>query len=125
MHGDGPHGSSVGSGSRRRLDRRGDIRLDLLKKWRASRARDLGLDPGVFCPNITLEEVAWANPQKVEDLVGLSQVKSWWARSFGTEVIEAMKPAETAQVDKPRTSQSQGGVGRRRRAGSGNESDRL
>jgi ribonuclease D len=87
---------------RRRLDRRAEVRLDLLKKWRAVRAKELGLDPGVFCPNITLEEVAWANPERAEDLAELSQVKGWWARSFGAEVIEAIQPAESASAEKPR-----------------------
>ena len=26
------------------------------------------MDPGVFCPNVTLEELAWANPERPEDL---------------------------------------------------------
>jgi ribonuclease D len=104
---------------RRRLDRRGDVRLDLLKKWRAVRAKELGLDPGVFCPNVTLEEVAWANPERPEDLEGLSQLKGWWVRSFGAEVIEAIRPAESASAEKPRAARPDSGGGRRRRSASG------
>jgi ribonuclease D len=106
----------VSATPRRRLDRRGEVRLDLLKRWRAVRAKELGLDPGVFCPNVTLEEVAWANPERAEDLEGLSQVKGWWARSFGAEVIEAIQPAESAQTEKSRTSQPEFGGGRKRRS---------
>jgi len=108
----------VSATPRRRLDRRAEVRLDLLKKWRAVRAKELGLDPGVFCPNVTLEEVAWTNPERPEDLEGLGQVKGWWARSFGAEVIEAIQPAEGAQMDRSRTSQPEFAGGRRRRSAS-------
>ena len=83
---------------RRRLDRRGEARLDRLKRWRALRARELGMDPGVFCPNLTLEEVAWANPEAAAELLELGPVKSWWARSFGEEVIETLGTSDAAEA---------------------------
>ena len=79
---------------RRRLDRRAEARLDRLKRWRAKRSKELEMDPGVFCPNVTLEELAWANPERPEDLSGLGPVKGWWARSFADEVIEILGRAE-------------------------------
>ena len=36
---------------RRRMDRRTERRVERLKRWRAVRAKELGLDPGVLCPN--------------------------------------------------------------------------
>jgi len=83
-------------GGRRRLDRYGDVRLEHLKRWRAVRARELGLDPGVFAPNSTLEAIAWANPSDVAELAALDAVKSWWAYAFGEEVL-----ALTAGADQP------------------------
>ena len=56
---------------RRRLDRRGEARLEELKRWRAQRARELGLDPGVFCPNASLEEIAGEMPRTAEELARL------------------------------------------------------
>jgi ribonuclease D len=73
---------------RRRLDRRGEARLDALKRWRARKARELDLDPGVFCPNAALEEIAHAEPRSAESLRRLPAVKPWWCDAFGEELLE-------------------------------------
>ena len=99
---------------RRRLDRRGDQRLDRLKRWRAKRAKELELDPGVFCPNITLEEIAWANPQTGSEVADLKGVKQWWAGSFADEVVDAIRPAD-GEAEPP--SRSSRGRGRRKGRG--------
>jgi ribonuclease D len=87
--------ASGGSG-RRRLDRRAETLLERLKRWRASRAAQLEMDPGVFCPNATLEEIAWAAPKNREELQGLAQVKRWWAKSFGAEVLASLADSAPA-----------------------------
>jgi ribonuclease D len=102
-----------GSSGRRRLDRRAEARLDRLKAWRSGRAKELELDPGVFCPNITLEEIAWANPDSAEDCAKLAQVKKWWAESFAAEAVGELSPAEDAagapaESDPSRTLSSRG-----------------
>src|SRR4029453_18676075 len=56
--GHGPIPKSVERGNappRRRMDRGTERRLLMLKRWRSERAREIGLDPGVLCPNATLE----------------------------------------------------------------------
>jgi ribonuclease D len=115
-----PPDKKRGSG-RRRLDRRAEARLERLKEWRARRAVELELDPGVFCPNITLEEVAWANPETPADCAKLGPVKAWWADSFAAEVIAAVQPADGEPAEAPARprSSSRGGRGRRRRGGGG------
>lgn len=82
------------SNGRRRLDRRGEARLDELKRWRALRARELSLDPGVFCPNASLEEIAGALPKSVDELCALPALKPWWAEQFGNEVLGVLREAE-------------------------------
>jgi ribonuclease D len=82
---------------RRRLDRRGDLRLEHLKRWRKARAEQLGLDPGVFCPNSVLEEIAWANPRDTEEFARLDAVKRWWVEEFGAESLQ-VSAAANAQV---------------------------
>jgi ribonuclease D len=109
---------------RRRLDRRGEAQLERLKRWRAERSSALGIDPGVFCPNATLEEIAAASPSNGETLRTLPLVKGWWAKEFGREVMECLTrpPAETrpregaSPSDAPRGSGGGGGSpgGRRR-----------
>jgi len=85
---------------RRRLDRRGEARLEELKRWRAQRARELGLDPGVFCQNASLEEIAAAQPHSVDELRALSGVKAWWTEHFGPELLRVLRDAEArAPID--------------------------
>jgi ribonuclease D len=90
---------------RRRLDRRGESRLEELKLWRAKRAHELGLDPGVFCPNASLEEIAAVLPRSDDEMRGLTAVKPWWVEQFGPEVLRVLSAAEsstpTEEVPKP------------------------
>ncbi|MGH9884388.1 MAG: ribonuclease D [bacterium] len=85
---------------RRRLDRRGETRLEELKVWRASRARELGLDPGVFCPNASLEEIAALMPRTIEELLGAA-LKPWWAEQFGPEVVAVLNSTSPTPVEEP------------------------
>ncbi len=80
-----------GSGPvRRRMDKRTEKRLAVLKRWRSKRAKELAMDPGVLCPNSSLEAIAWANPEAGKDVVAMPEVKPWFAESFGTEIAEAL-----------------------------------
>jgi ribonuclease D len=83
----------------RRLDRRGEARLEELKRWRATRARELSLDPGVFCPNASLEEIAGALPSSRDDLRALPALKPWWVEQFGAEVLSVLNDAEVRSPD--------------------------
>jgi ribonuclease D len=100
-HGPIPAGAGRlnGSGnSRRRMDRGAEKRLGALKRWRASRAKELCLDPGVLCPNSALEAIAWQNPQEGSEVANLSEVKGWFARSFAEEVTEALRSADSGEA---------------------------
>jgi ribonuclease D len=72
---------------RRRMDRHSDRRLIALKRWRAERAQQLALDPGVLCPNSSLEAIAWRAPNTASDLEGLPELKGWFVHEFGSEVV--------------------------------------
>jgi ribonuclease D len=89
-----------GAPGRRRLDRRGEAQLERLKRWRAEQAKNLRIDPGVFCPNATLEEIAAANARTPPDLQAVPQVKRWWAKNFGREVLACLE--EGASSAEPR-----------------------
>lgn len=75
------------NGTRRRMDKQMERRLSRLKAWRAPRSRELEIDPGVLVPNAALEAIAIANPVTMEDLQAISEVKKWFAESFGEEVL--------------------------------------
>jgi ribonuclease D len=108
-------------GTRRRMDRHADRRLVALKAWRTARAQDLGMDPGVLCPNSALEAVAWRAPQTPADLEELTELKGWFRRALGEEIVQASLATEAAEggapraAEKPRRSRGSRGRGGRRR----------
>ncbi|HVP28757.1 MAG TPA: ribonuclease D [Myxococcota bacterium] len=88
--GHGPIPKTEGPG-RRRMDRRSERIVSALKRWRSERAAALGLDPGVLCPNSTLEAIAIERPATVDELRRMSEVKGWFGREFGAEVAGVLK----------------------------------
>jgi ribonuclease D len=82
-------------GTRRRMDRRTERRLHLLKRWRTERAAGLAMDPGVFAPNSALEAIAWQEPKSAEELTELRELKGWFVREFGSEVVEVLREERT------------------------------
>lgn len=82
-----------GSG-RKRMDRRTERRVERLKRWRTARARELGLDPGVLCPNTCLEAIAWRNPAKTAEVAEVAELKGWQVREFGREIVEVLRGAD-------------------------------
>jgi ribonuclease D len=99
-HGPIPRGVERGNAPpRRRMDRGTERRLMLLKRWRSVRAREVDLDPGVLCPNATLEMIAWRNPAAAGEIAEVAGVKRWFAQSFADEVVAALQqPDEAAPV---------------------------
>ncbi len=89
-HGPLPRRSEGEGPVRRRMDRHSERYLAALKRWRAVRAKELALDPGVLCPNATLEGVAIARPSSRDELARLPGVKRWFGRCFGGELLEAL-----------------------------------
>ncbi len=83
----GPIPKVVGGG-RRRMDRRTERRMAELKRWRDKRASSLKLDPGVYCPNATLEAIAICNPSEPDELRQLPELKGWFVREFAEELTE-------------------------------------
>ncbi len=92
----GPIPKLPGSG-RRRMDRQAERRVVALKKWRTERARELSMDPGVLCPNASLEAIAGRAPQNLKELKEVTELKAWLVREFGSEAIAASRSAEPAQ----------------------------
>lgn len=80
-------------GGRRRMDRPTERIVLQLKRWRGERAAALGLDPGVLCPNAALEAIAWRGPTSVDDLAAMTELKGWFAREFGGDVMRVLDEA--------------------------------
>jgi ribonuclease D len=78
------------SSGRRRMDRQAERRMTTLKQWRTRRATELSMDPGVLCPNSALEAIAWRDPRNARELSELPELKGWFVREFGGEVLAAI-----------------------------------
>ncbi|MBW2268555.1 MAG: ribonuclease D [Deltaproteobacteria bacterium] len=109
-------------GSRRRMDRHAERRLAALKAWRAERASDTKLDPGVLAPNSVLEAIAWRNPSSQTELEDLPELKGWFRREFGAEVVRTSCDANDALAAKPESKPQGGRRGRGRGRGRGQRS---
>jgi ribonuclease D len=83
---------------RRAADPALDARLERLKLVRNRLAARYPLQPGVLCPNGTLEAIARANPATVADLARIPSLRRWQAAEIGAELLTALpEPPAPAQ----------------------------
>jgi ribonuclease D len=75
---------------RRALDAAFDARLERLKVARNRLSTELDLQPGVLCPNGTLEAIAKANPTSLEGLGQLPELRRWQLRTIGEALLAAL-----------------------------------
>ena len=66
------------------------LRLEALKLWRQTKAKELGLNVGVVFPANLLENLAVAPPMDVEALASLPGMRRWRAREFGEEILRLL-----------------------------------
>lgn len=86
----------VPRGPRRAADPALDARLDRLKLVRNKLAAAYPLQPGVLCPNGTLEAIARANPATLEELSSIPNLRRWQAREIGAQLLAALpEPVST------------------------------
>lgn len=76
-------------GRRERSDPAAVARFERLKALRNRRAAELGLEPGVICPNGTLQAVARAAPRSVEDLKRVEELRRWQIEALGAAALLA------------------------------------
>ena len=77
--------------ARRAYDPAFEVRLDRLKAARNRLAVRLDLQPGVLCPNGTLEAIARANPATMEDLGAITELRRWQLREIGADLLLALR----------------------------------
>jgi ribonuclease D len=70
-----------------------EARLEKLKAARNLLARKYDLQPGVVCPNGTLEAIARADPKSSEALAGVPELRRWQLREFGGELFSSLTAA--------------------------------
>jgi ribonuclease D len=75
---------------RRAADPALDARLERLKLARNRLAARYPLQPGVLCPNGTLEAIARANPRTLEELATTPALRRWQVTEIGAELLAAL-----------------------------------
>lgn len=98
-HGPIPKNTSNGTTHRRRMDRQAERRFDDLKRWRTGVSEQYQLDPGVLCPNATLETIAIRNPKTKQELGELPELKKWFISEFGERIAELL---DAGRKEKPK-----------------------
>lgn len=67
-----------------------DARLERLKAVRNQLASEIGLAPGVLCPNGMLEAIARANPADLDGMAEISGLRRWQVTTMGGELLKAL-----------------------------------
>ncbi len=69
-----------------------DQRLERLKVLRNSRAKEVDMEPGLLCPNGTLQAVARSAPDEPGQLEAVTELRRWQRSVLGvSEILEAVK----------------------------------
>lgn len=66
-----------------------DQRLERLKLLRNECAETVGMDPGLLCPNGTLQMLARATPASADELARLAGLRTWQRELLGAEALLA------------------------------------
>jgi ribonuclease D len=82
---------------RLRPDAAQEARFERLKQLRNRRAVELGLEPGVVCPNGALGVIARAAPPSVDALRQLPDLRGWQLEALGPAAIVAAVTGEATQ----------------------------
>ena len=77
-----------------------DARLERLKLVRNRLAGRYPLQPGVLCPNGTLEAIARANPAGMAELAAIPSLRRWQAAEIGAELL-AVLPEPVSSPETP------------------------
>lgn len=72
-----------------RFDPAVEARFERLKAMRNARAQELGLEPGVLCPNGTLEAIARLDPSAAGDFAAVSELRAWQRQALEADRIRA------------------------------------
>ena len=66
-----------------------DQRLERLKALRTKRAKEIDMEPGLLCPNGTLQAVARAAPESTDQLQPVAEMRKWQRLVLGEDAIIA------------------------------------
>jgi ribonuclease D len=92
-----PHADlpAVKRSARPKHDRAYDRRLEQLKLLRDRRSKEMNMDPGMLCPNGTLQAIARKEPTTEKQLSGVAELREWQSVVLGKDRILAALRGET------------------------------
>jgi ribonuclease D len=73
-----------------------DSRVNALKTVRDAAAARLDLDPGVLCSRDRMEAVARRNPETVDQLAEVPELRNWQRQLLGADFVKALAPHLTS-----------------------------
>ncbi len=68
-------------------------RAEALRAWRAKVSREMGLDPGVLCPQRVIDRLANEPPRDLNGLEQAEGVRRWRAKLFGEDLLKVLAVA--------------------------------
>ncbi len=66
-------------------------RIKALQEWRNRKAEALGMDAGLICNRNLATRLALLNPESVDIMDSIEEMKSWQRTAFGKEIISVLK----------------------------------
>jgi len=69
------------------------LRAKAVKRWRDSKAEEIGLDPAIICNNSIINSIAIHNPAYLKDLSRIKEMKKWQKKEFGRDIVAILNPA--------------------------------
>lgn len=67
-------------------------RFDALRKWRSEVARERDVAPDIVLTNATLLTIAQQNPHSEAELLAVSDLTAWKARTYGPGILATLHP---------------------------------
>ncbi len=69
-------------------------RFKVLKQWRAKKASELAMDPGVLISNAVLKSIAESNPQEYENIESIATLKNWQKKELGKDIAAVLQKSK-------------------------------
>jgi ribonuclease D len=67
------------------------LRAKAIKRWRDSKAKEIGLDPAIICNKTIINSIAIQNPAHLKDLLKIKKMKKWQKKEFGRDIVDILK----------------------------------
>ncbi len=67
------------------------LRAKAIKRWRDSKAKEIGLEPSIVCNKSIINSIAMQNPAYLKDLSKIKEMKKWQKNEFGRDIVSILK----------------------------------